>query len=442
MGINAQIIELNDSEIRVARDARIILRSPGFAVVNKTGLHVGEEALLKAYLNPLETFNRYWHKLNLDALPASTTHFRHHADLVHAHLLKLHEQAGKPDEVIFSVPGSYSEEQLSMLLGIAAACPFTAVGLIDTAVAAAATVAASGEYQHIDMYLHQTVITRLTVDENVVRSGVESIDETGLNKLHTLVAGLIADLFIQQSRFDPLHNAETEQALYNQLPACLNTLHDKKEAMLEITYRNATHQAKLTREALLQKMQPLYSRLKEYISPALPCIISDRIAILPGINEILPEFYIVEPESVFEICRKYEGDIRSSGPELKFITSLPVADDRWQSGRAAPVKQASNSKTATHILCRNEAYPIGDNIIYLTRAGNVSELESDDVLCSITAKNGAVMLTAVADAQALVNGKPVINPMAVHPGDRVHSSATGVDYNFIHVVTSHGTGQA
>lgn len=442
MYINTQIIELNDSEIRVAKDAQIILRSPGFAVVNKAGLHVGEEALLKAYLNPLETFNRYWYKLNLDALPTSTSHFRHHADLVHAHLLKLHEQAGQPEEVIFSVPGSYSEEQLSMLLGIAGACPFTAVGLVDTAVAAAATVAETGEYQHIDIHLHQTVITRLAVDESVARTSVETVDDTGLNKLHSLASGLIADLFIQQSRFDPLHHAETEQALYNQLPACLKSLHERKETTLEIAYQNATHQAKLTREALLQKLHPVYNKLLEYISPSLPCIISDRIADLPGLVEILPETVITRPETVFENCQQYEEYIRSPGPDLRFITSLPLGDKRQQPEQPVPAKQNANNKTATHILFCNDAYPIGNKIIYLTRTGSVSEHESDDVLCSISVNNGAVMLSTDPEAQALVNGKPAPDSMEVHPGDRIHSSATGVDYNFIHVVTGHGTQQA
>jgi len=442
MFINAQIIELNDSEIRVAKDAQIILRSPGFAVVNKTGLHVGEEAMLKAYLNPLETYNRYWHKLNLDALPTMTTHFRHHADLVHAHMLKLHEQAGKPEEVIFSVPGSYSEEQLSMLLGIAGACPFTAVGLVDTAVAATASVAETGEYQHIDIHLHQTVITRLSIGESVSRTGVETIDEIGLNKIHTVMASLIADLFIQQSRFDPLHHAETEQALYDQLPGCLRALYDRKEVMLEIAYRNATHQAKLTREALLQKLLPVYNRLKEYISPSLPCIIGDRMACLPGINDFLPEPCFIEPETVFENCQKYEGYIRSSGPELRFITSLPVENSGKSTGKPAMAKQVSAGKKPTHILLQDTAYPIDNNTIYLTKTGTVSESDDGDVLCSITAKNGTVYLTPDAGNQVMVNGNKAAASMELHAGDRVHSSAGDIDYNFIQVVTRHGTHQA
>ena len=442
MYINAQIIELNDSEIRVAKDSMIILRSPGFAVVNKNSLDVGEAALHRAYLNPLETCNRYWHKLNLDALPVSTTHYRHHADLVHAHMLKLHELAGQPEEVIFAVPGSYSEEQLSMLLGIAAACPFTAVGLIDTAVATTAAVAGAGEYQHIDMHLHQSVITRLAVSDSVTRTGVETIDEIGLNKIHSVMASLIADLFIQQSRFDPLHHAESEQALYDQLPACLKTLSDRKEVMLEIAYRNATHHAKLTRDALLQKLQPVYSRLAEHISPSLPCIIGDRMAGLPGFTETLPEVHISGQETIFEVCRKFEGYIRSNGPELRFITSLPMENTGKVTGRPAPAGEISSGRNATHVLYRQTAYPIGKNTIYLSRAGKVTEHKPDDLLCSITAKNGAVLLAADPEGRVLVNGKAVTDPMELHAGDRIDSSTGDAYYNFIEVVTSHGAQQA
>ena len=438
MPINAHIIELNDSEIRVAEDGRIILRSPGFAVVSKTGVQVGPEALQTAYLNPLETFNRYWYKLNQDALPTTTRYYRHHADLVHAHLLKLHEQAGRPEEIIFTVPGSYSEEQLAMLLGIAGACPFNAVGLIDTAVAAAATVAAKGKYQHIDVHLHQVIVTQLELGTSVSRTGVETIDETGLIKIYSLMAGLVADLFIQQSRFDPLHHAETEQALYDQLPVCLKTLHDRKEIVFEIKYQDATHQAKLARESLLEKLQPIYRKLAEHLTPSIPCLISDRMASLPGITDFLPETYPIKPESVFEMCRRYEGYIRSTGPELRFITSLPREESAEQTEQPPLAKPKTNANPVTHVLFEDRAYPLGNNITYLSKQGLVSELEPADVLCSVVSQNGAVTLSPGPDAQVLVNGRAATNPTELHPGDRIHCPEMHAHYNFIHVVTGHG----
>src|SRR3990172_12282752 len=147
------IIELNDSEVRVAAAGRIIVRSPGCAVVRGERVCFGHEALKLAHLHPRETYNRFWAHLSQDALHTPTRRFRHHADLAYAHLLALYEEAGKPDEVIFAVPGSFSNEQLSLLLGIAQACPFKAVGLVDSAVASAAAVAGRGRYAHVAIYL-------------------------------------------------------------------------------------------------------------------------------------------------------------------------------------------------------------------------------------------------------------------------------------------------
>ncbi|MDT8320657.1 MAG: hypothetical protein RQ826_09035, partial [Xanthomonadales bacterium] len=88
------MVELNDSEIRAARGGNIVLRSPGYAMIAKLGITVGEEALRSARLNPRAMQNRYWQNLNLDPLPTPTGKARHQADLAYAHLLAIHEQAG------------------------------------------------------------------------------------------------------------------------------------------------------------------------------------------------------------------------------------------------------------------------------------------------------------------------------------------------------------
>ncbi|MEJ2759969.1 MAG: hypothetical protein P8126_00120, partial [Gammaproteobacteria bacterium] len=212
------VIELNDSEIRVSRDTEIILRTPGYAVLRSDDLVLGEQAERVAHLNPRQTNNRYWSNLNQNALSILSPQARHNADLAYRHLLAIHEQAGKPEEVIFSVPGSYSKEQLSLLLGIVESCPFTAVGLVDSAVAAAAAVAGAGRCVHLDIHLHHTVVTYLEISDTVSRMAVYIVEDCGVTDIHDTCASLIADLFIQQSRFDPQHHGETEQALYDSIP--------------------------------------------------------------------------------------------------------------------------------------------------------------------------------------------------------------------------------
>ena len=337
------VIELNDSEIRVARDARIVLRSPGYAVVRNDRIQTGIEALKQAYINPRETFNRFWDKLNQDSLQTPAGNYRHHADLAFAHLMSIYEQCGKPAEIIFAVPGGYTKEQLALLLGIANACPFKAVGLVDSAVAAAAAVVDNGQYQHLDIQLHKVVITQLDASQQqVARGKVDIVDDSGQIRIYTAVSALIADLFIQQSRFDPHHRAETEQALYDQLPKCLQTLTRSNEVLLEIEYKNTTHQAKLHRDELLNCLNPVYEKIIKRLSPARTTLLSDRFAILPGLTEAVTGAKILAPETIFTGSTEHQDRIRSRGPapfiridDLGFglknavTRSMPAGVRRW-----------------------------------------------------------------------------------------------------------------
>src|SRR5690606_34393190 len=98
------IIEINDSGVAVARDGRLVARSPGIAVVRQDGIELGESAARLAHTDPRNTYNRFWVDLSQDELPGARGQVRHHADLAFAHLKALHERAGKPERVIFAVP--------------------------------------------------------------------------------------------------------------------------------------------------------------------------------------------------------------------------------------------------------------------------------------------------------------------------------------------------
>ena len=348
------IIELNDSEIRAARNAKIILRSPGYAVVRKDRLYTGNDALRMAYLNPRETYNRYWDKLNQDTLQTPASNYRHHADLAYAHLMAIYQQCGKPEEVLFAVPGGYSREKLALLLGIAKACPFRAVGLVDSAVAAAAATVDRGQYQHLDIHLHHAIVTHLDADERITRTKVEIIDDTGLNRIYTTVSALIADLFIEQSRFDPLHHAVTEQSLYDQLPQCLQTMGHSNEVLFEIHYKNVTHQARLYRETLLNRLQPVYEKILQRLSPERTLLLGDRVSGLPGLSERFPDTEILTAETIFKGCSEHQTHIRSSGPALNFITTLPATGNPSISA-AAPGEEGKAEAAATDPRRRQRA---------------------------------------------------------------------------------------
>ena len=143
---------------------RIVLRSPGYAVVHNDAVELGESAVKLARLNPRAVYNRYWSNLNEDVLQHPSDHVRHHADLAYAHLLDIHEQVGKPDELLFAVPGNFTNQQLALLLGLVEASPIKkTVGLVDIAVATAAKIANTGEHVYLDLHLHHAILTEVSV---------------------------------------------------------------------------------------------------------------------------------------------------------------------------------------------------------------------------------------------------------------------------------------
>ena len=66
------------------------------------------------------------------------------------------------NEVLLAVPGSFSADQLSLILGIAKACKMPVVGMVDAAVAASAHGFPGARLLHLDLLLHRVVLTEMT----------------------------------------------------------------------------------------------------------------------------------------------------------------------------------------------------------------------------------------------------------------------------------------
>ena len=59
-------IELNDAEITLVRDERVVAVEPGYALLDQGQLVVGTEALRSARLKPRLVHDRFWKDLSLE----------------------------------------------------------------------------------------------------------------------------------------------------------------------------------------------------------------------------------------------------------------------------------------------------------------------------------------------------------------------------------------
>jgi hypothetical protein len=332
-------IELNDAEIRAALGDTVVAVEPGYALLDGDSLVTGSEAARAVRLKPRQTFDRFWSDLNQEALPHPHPRASSLADLAYAQLSSLWDRFGKGvDEVVFVVPGTYRRDQLGLLLGMAEACGLPARGLVDAAVASSRQHYPARALAHLDAGLHGAVLTVLGQEGGVSRETVESTATVGLAALRERWLAAIAAAFLTQTRFDPLHDAQAEQALFDQLPACLEALRQRGATRLEIEIRGAKLAADLKRSDLANATDDLYRSLIELIRRVQPADaplvlqVSQRLAQLPGLPERLAEIadletVITPPEAACQGALARLAGIRTGNGRLELVRRLA-----WDTG--------------------------------------------------------------------------------------------------------------
>ena len=358
------VFELNDSGIGHGSNADNWQYSPGFALLDGGNIVTGQAARDQAWLHPQRSFQHYWHQLNLSPLSIQNNTARHHADLAYAQLQQLCLDSGEPEQVILAVPGNFSREQLALLLGLAKALPFNAVGLVDSAVAAASIQPPNGPALHLDIQQHQSLVTRLNGRGELHSDTVETINNLGLKQLLDHWAHYVADQFIRQYRYDPLHTAQGEQQLYNQLPGWLQTLHTESQVAVSLNTTRGNLDLNLLRDGLLASAEPRLQQLQQTVETLRQkdemLYISHRIAQLPGVAKRLGEHRQLSANAVLDGCLDYRKQICSNTEALSFITSLSVSSA--DSGQPSSTNMGSGHIAPSHILVGHCAMNIGSQL--------------------------------------------------------------------------------
>ncbi len=436
--MNAAVIELNDAELKIFQAGEVVASSPGIAVLREDRIELGQAALESTHLDPRNTFSRFWSGLNQDNFKHRSKLARHNADLAYAHLLSLHELADGVEQVAMAVPGSFTTEQLALLLGLMEASPFTPVGLVDSAVAATAATAGAGRYEHLDIHLHHTVITSLDVSDTVQRTAVKVINEVGLLEIQDKCVNHVADLFIQQSRFDPLHHAVTEQALCNRMAQCLHDLARAADARVDIEFEQARYQARVSRERLVEALRPLYGKISAAVDADRMALLHPRLAGLPAFTEHLASAHrqveVLDPRAACAGCMGYVREGSDAEEEVYFVTRLEAAADP-AIGFSAPASLTQQPEAGpTHVLAGAEAYPLGPEPLYLCAHGAPAQPGTQDALCSVSLNGAAAILSLVANGVVYINGQASERGAALKPGDIISFAHSEREFALIKVL--------
>lgn len=449
------VIELNDTGIAVYCGERLMLESPGYAIVDRDSLVVGTEAYEQAHLHPRQTHNRFWDQLGLEPLAMPVARVRHHADLAYAHLAHIWEQIkAEVQEIVFAMPGSFGREQLGLLLGIAKACGMPVVGLVDAAVAASSEAAGPCRtIFHLDIQLHRVVLTQLHRDTRLMRSGLQQLTQTGLVSLREGWANIIADTFVRMTRFDPMHRAQSEQQLHDALSGWLVGLAGEPTIGVELRAEGRSYTVNLAREQLSRAAAGIYQQIVQLIRASatagdpVALHLSHRFEALPGFVDALTalgdcEIIRLAPASAAQGVLKHQALIRSANDSVNLITALP-AHEPQPSQAEAPAALTM----ATHVLYRARAYRINEyplvvgtqipaDVRGLSLAGSLHGVSRRH--CSIYAVDRQARLDDHSTYGTFVNGQRVNGSTPLQVGDKIRIGTPGVELQLIAVVQPNG----
>jgi hypothetical protein len=387
-------LELNDQSLLIQAEDGAMHAEPGFARLSADGILTGEEARAVAWREPQHVYDQHWCQLNLSDLPIRHRFARHHADIAFAQLQKLWTGAGSPDTLILLVPASFAHAPLSLLLGMVQALPATASAVIDSALAACAEVEV--DTVHVDLHMHEAVLTVCRPEEDRVRIVDQSVfPGFGMRHIQNSLARHISDLLIEHYRFDPLHTSATEQAIYDQIPHWLTSLCWETEVAVKLASDHGEHPCILERDAVRSLIGERFSNARYFLEKWADCplLLSHTCGPLTGlVAEFSGAALLDQTAATQKALSRHETESGQVGG-LSRLRELARRN-------AQPARREMNGMLASHLLCGDQALPLGQPVSIRIDSGSPQIRSGMDPQAALTVvlRNGVLeQLQAAAD---------------------------------------------
>jgi hypothetical protein len=464
-------LELIDSGLTLAQkqgdSVRVLGEVPGFAVLEDKETLTGAPAASRMRLKPLLAQSNYWRALSTEPLTRPSRLIGTTADLAFAQVSQLLEPYKNDAEgILLAVPAGYSREQLGLLLGVVGETGVAVAGLVDAGLAAGGLEPARARVLHLELELHQALLTVLEYSggerPGLKRARYEIAQRRGVLALHQAWMKMIAEEFVRKTRFDPLHEATSEQRLFDELPGWLARLETQSPLTLSMQFGDRALDIELTREQFIAAAEPHYTDLVALVQDArvagvaIELRLSHRVAALPGLRErfeALRDCTVeVLPQGAAALgALKYEAAVRRPAESLALVYHVPAprAAGTGEEG-AANVEATPAAVRPTHVLFKGRAWQISEQPLAigwsLNGAARALTLPSaapgvSRSHCTLVRRNGSVIVEDHSTYGSFVNEERVVGKTVLTVGDRLRLGSPGVTLELIQLVNDHGAPQ-
>ncbi|HEU4601635.1 MAG TPA: FHA domain-containing protein [Steroidobacteraceae bacterium] len=463
-------LELIDSGLVLARQSgqavELLAESPGVAILEERTTITGEDAARRVRRSPLLAQSNFWRGLSTEPLTRPSQAAQTSADIAFAHAdALLRKWRDAESRILVALPGGYSREQLGLLLGVINETGVSVAGLVDAALAACSMDSGPARVLHLDLELHQAILTVLEYvggdRAGLKRSRYEIALQHGLVAIQQSWIEFIADTFIRKTRFDPLHDANNEQQLVDQLPQWLAQLAASDRINISMSLADRTPEIELKRDELIAAGQQHYSELVRLVQSArvaglpIELRVSHRVASLPGLLDRLGSLrdctIKVLPKGAAALgALHHESAIARSADSLALVYFLPSAALSETPDQVAKFEPTPPALRPTHVLYQGRAWKISDQPLTLgwTSAPGKRQLLLPGSLpgisrahCTLVRQNGAVLVEDHSTYGSFVNDERVHGRTTLAVGDRLRVGTPGITLDLIQMVDDHGAPQ-
>ena len=450
-------LHLNDAGITLSDGERILYREPGYAWLGDERLTTGNDAFSHARIDPRRIQHRFWTELT--TTPIVDHRFSHlcPADLAIAQLEQMWSAAGKgADELVVAVPSWMTAANLGLFLGIAGELGMPVVAMADAAVAATRREYRGAVPVHVDIGLHRAALTRMAQPGMAQTDRTEIVEDAGLFALYDRWLTTVAETFVQQSRFDPLHTAGTEQMLLDRLGGWLREASSRDRVTMQLEAGGSSYTAEVESLALVNAAAPVYQQIaimlrSFYRAEDLPAIqVTDRVARMPGLADMLKarvggEVFVLEPGATARGALARCRGSRDAASGVSLVRQLPW--DQAAIDIGAHDVDRTEAGTPTHLLFGHTAFEIGGSPLVLgsqdAGADRFIALAVDMPgvsrrHCSISRRNGQCVLEDHSRYGTFLNGHRIDGSSVLQVGDSLRIGSPGFEFQLI--TTERGDG--
>ncbi len=438
-------IEPDDRAFALARDGVVLESSPSAVVDGSGDTAVGAEAWHLVRRLPTMTSTRHLGSVLRDAQPPARALSLLAAEL--ARRLEAHPR-DEGERLWIAAPAGAERYGLGALLAIARHLALPLDGFVDAAVACATALGGARPAIVIELGLHHVAATLIERDSGPVRRRRSLVSERGgLWPLYQAWLELINTTMVRQTRFDALHDAATEQQLFDALPGLARAAAASGVATASVTVAGQRIEVPLTRDQLAHAAQPVCREIAQLVQGlrsagnVLELLVPGATTELPGLREMLASFHGCELVSLpagFAAAATSLLDLppRGATEPVRLLRQLPP---QAQPALAARVVRASPDETPSaappsHVLFAGRTFALGAEPLVVGRAPDAAHaITLAEGLagvsrrhCTFLHEGGEQLLLDHSRFGTFVNGERVAERARVRAGDEVRIGDPGV----------------